>query len=160
MKARAFRYMLPAKTGILTLKWENDKVTATNPEGQYSQLNASQRRILEQLNRAEDGLLAAEISKTLGMTHAGVLFLLKPLLENGIVERVLLRGGGVLYYMPFKIAEKLSPTMEAAKTSVERKAGKRVQEMTLAELHEFSMALDESVKKPLFNWIFEGGWKR
>lgn len=160
MKAPTLRYVLPPRIGTLSLVWDKEKVIAKNPTGQLSELNSSQRKIVEQLNASQDGLLAAELSKNLGKTHAGVLFLLQPLLENGIVERVVLRGGGVLYYMPFRISVKLSREMEDAKTSIEVKAGKPVQEMTLEELYENSKGLEDTVKKPLFGWIFEGGWKK
>lgn len=123
-------------------------------------MNDSQRKIVDQLNGASEGLLASEMSKTLGTTHAGVLFLLKPLLENGIIERIALRGGGVLYYMPYKIAENLSPEVDAAKIAIEKETGKRVQDMSLTELYESSRNLDNQTKKVLLGWIFEGGWKR
>ena len=103
--------------------------------------------------------MASEMSQKLGVTPAGVLFLLKPLLEAGIVVRQPLRGGGVLYYMPYRLSEKLSPPLEAAKLQVEEKAVKPLQSMTLQELRELTTDLTEDKRRSLFGWALEGGGK-
>jgi DNA-binding transcriptional ArsR family regulator len=153
------KFLLPKKNGIVSLTWTEGHLVAVGPTGQSLGLNDNQQRLMRDLNGASEGMLASEMSQKLGVTPAGVLFLLKPLLEAGIVVRQPLRGGGVLYYMPYKLSEKLSPPLEAAKLQVEEKAGKSLQDMTLLELRELTADLPEDTRRSLFSWALEGGWK-
>jgi DNA-binding transcriptional ArsR family regulator len=153
------KLFLHKKNGIVSLTWAEGRLLAVGPNGHSVGLNDNQQLLMRDLNRASEGMLASEMSQKLGVTPAGVLFLLKPLLEAGIVVRQPLRGGGVLYYTPYKLSEKLSPPLEAAKLRVEEKAGKPLQEITLQELREHTADLPEDTRRSLFSWALEGGWK-
>ncbi len=92
------------------------------------------------------------------MSHAGVLFLLKPLQGANLIERVPLRGGGVLYYTIARVAQKLSPELAEVKTALEKKKGKRIEDYDVRELHEATKDLPPDTRRALLNWVLDGGW--
>lgn len=154
---------LPPKVGQITLIRLGDgfKLKGT-PALQCNELQLSdnQAAILRKINISSDGLIAAEIAREMRMTHAGVLFLLKPLLDAGFIMRVPLPGGGVIYYSPFEIKTELSPVLEQAKEELERRSGKSICTMSVQEFYEGTENLRPEIKNALRNWALEGGWKR
>ena len=131
------RLELPRKTGVVSIVKTPEGFRAEAPGQAPLAINESQARILNDLDDAPEGLIAAELSERLGMTHSGVLFLLKPLQSAGLVERATLRGGGVLYYTKARITQKLSPELAQAKSTLEKKRGKRLEEFQLHEICEW-----------------------
>ena len=152
------RLELPRKTGIVSIVKTPEGFRAEAPGQAPLAINESQARILRDLGDAPEGLIAAELSERLGMTHSGVLFLLKPLQTAGLVERATLRGGGVLYYTKARIAQKLSPELAEVKTALENRKGKKLEDFELRELHQETKDLPTNVRKALLNWALDGGW--
>lgn len=152
---------LPSKRGLCTLVrvekgYKMEIENAVTPV----MLTESQGQILKNLDETRDGLIAAELARKLGMTHAGILYLLKPLLERGIVERVPLKGGGVLYYSNFDIKEeRLSAMLEEFRKRMEEKIGKPIEKISLEELAREIQDLPESDRRVFTNWVLDGGWK-
>jgi len=153
---------LPPKKGFYTLvrvekgfKMEIDSLTSPLV------LTESQGQILKQLDESGEGMIAAELAKKLGMTHAGILYLLKPLIEAGIVERVPLKGGGILYYSNFDIIEeKLSPELQEIRRKMEERTKKPLQKISIEELTQEIQYLPESQRRAFINWVLDGGWKK
>jgi len=152
------RFDLPRKVGKIMIVNTMDGLRV-EAEGRSSLvINESQAKILRELDDASEGLIATELSKRLGMTHSGILFLLKPLQSAGLVERVTLRGGGVLYYTKARIAQRLSPELAEVKNGLEKKRGKLIELFELQELYEETKGLPPETRKALLNWVLDGGW--
>ncbi|MDG7011589.1 MAG: MarR family transcriptional regulator [Nitrososphaerota archaeon] len=152
------RLELPRKTGIVSIVKTPKGFRAEAPGETPLAINESQARILKDLGDAPEGLIAAELSERLGMTHSGVLFLLKPLQTAGLVERATLRGGGVLYYTKARITQKLSAELAEVKAVLEKRRGKNLEDFELRELYEETKDLAPNVRKALVNWVLDGGW--
>jgi len=124
-------------------------------------LTESQGQILKQLDDTNDGLIAAELARKLGMTHAGILYLLSPLVEKGIVERIPLRGGAVLYYSVYDIKEEeLSPALQDVRKRIEKETKKPIQKISVEELAREIHDLPQPERRVFINWVLDGGWKR
>ncbi len=137
----------------------NDGIRAVGEGREPLEINESQAKILKELDGATEGLIATELSERLGLTHSGVLFLLKPLQTAGLIQRAMLRGGGVLYYTTARITQKLSPELVAAKIALEKKKGKKIELFELHELYAETKDLPPITRKALLNWVLDGGWK-
>ena len=99
-------------------------------------------------------------SKGLGMTRVGTLFLLKPLIQANLVERVATKGESILYYAPIAVGTKRSSNLESIKKEVEEAVKKQIREMGARELYQVLRAYPQGVKNAILNWLLDGGWIR
>ena len=151
------KFQLPRRTGYITGTWKNKSLRILSSEGEPVPLNQSQAHILRELNRAEEGLTASELASRLGLTHAGVIFLMRTLVENDFVQRATLRGGGVLYYLTSSLREEPSDEVRGAIMEIERRSGKKVNSLGVKELAALSRDLPPSLRHPLIDWLLSGG---
>jgi DNA-binding transcriptional ArsR family regulator len=151
------RFQLPEKRGHITGLWDSKKkLSVVRAEGAPITLNENQGQILRQLSRSEDGLIATELAERLGMTHAGVIFLMKPLVESGLVERTVLRGGGVLYYMTTVLREEPSAEVKQAITRIEEKFGKKIDTLGIKQLAQYTKELPADLRRTMLDWLLLG----
>lgn len=161
MKTSPFkvRIELPPKAGNVSIINGREGIRVEVPEREPFTINENQAKILRELDQAPEGLIAAELSRRLGMTHAGVLFLMKALQSANLVDRATLQGGGVLYYTTARVTQKLSPELAQVKAELEKKHGKQIENFRITELNDAIKELPAETRDALKNWLLDGGWQ-
>ncbi len=156
----AVKVQLPTKRGKVTLLVDRNDLKVIKGGVELRKINDNQARILRKLAEAPEGMVAAELSKGLGMTRVGALFLLKPLIQAKLVERVAIKGESILYYAPIEVRTKRSSNLESIKKEVEEAVKKQIREMGAQELYQTLRAYPKGVKNAILNWLLDGGWIR
>ncbi len=156
----AVKVQLPTKRGKVTLLVERNDLKVIKGGVELRKINDNQARILRKLAEAPEGMVAAELSKGLGMTRVGALFLLKPMIQAKLVERVATKGESILYYAPIEVRTKRSSNLESIKKEVEEAVKKQIREMGARELYQALRAYPKGVKNAILNWLLDGGWIR
>ncbi len=154
------KVQLPTKKGKVTLLVDRNDLKVIKGGVELRKINDNQARILRKLAEAPEGMIAAELSKGLGMTRVGTLFLLKPLIQAKLVERVATKGESILYSAPIEVRTKRSSNLESIKKEVEEAVKKQIREMGARELYQALRAYPQGVKNAILNWLLDGGWIR
>ena len=151
---------LPTKTGTITLLVDRNDLKVIKGGVELRKINDNQARILRKLAEAPEGMVVAELSKGLGMTRVGALFLLKPLIHAKLIERIVAKGGSILYYVLIEDGTKRSSNLESIKKGVEEAVKKQIREMGARKLYEALRSNPQGVKNAILNWLLDGGWIR
>lgn len=151
------RFQLPKRKGVTVGLWGRRGLSVTGPEGKEISLNESQGLILRELDKSPEGLIATELAERLGISHPGVIFLLKPLLSAGVVERASLRGGGVLYYMSTVLREEPSPEVKEAIAHIGLNSGKKIEDLGVKDLARYAVGLPADLRRAVLDWLLIGG---
>jgi predicted transcriptional regulator len=154
----AVKVQLPTKRGKVTLLVDRSDLKVIKGGVELRKITDNQARILRKLAEAPEGMVAAELSKGLGMTRVGAIFLLKPLIQAKLVERVATKGESILYYAPIAVGTKRSSNLESIKKEVEEAVKKQIREMGARELYQTLRAYPQGVKNAILNWLLDGGW--
>ncbi|MGA2199617.1 MAG: hypothetical protein ABSG45_06735 [Nitrososphaerales archaeon] len=154
------RFQLPEKRGHIVGVWNRNKLNVARDSRDSITLNENQGHLLRELSKSEDGMIASEIAEKLGVTHAGVIFLMKPLVSSGLVERALLRGGGVLYYMTTTFREEPSAEVKAAMTKLEQQTGQKIDSLGVKQLAQYAKELPADLRRSLLDWLLLGETSR
>jgi DNA-binding MarR family transcriptional regulator len=104
----------------------------------------SQGRILTEL-RQKKAMTPTQISEAVGMTPAAVIYNLKPLVKEGVVERYPLPGGTVFYVLRWEVDVDLSPALKAKIEPYVSRAGgwSQLAKVPMGRLREELGALSE-----------------
>jgi len=152
------KVQLPTKTGTITLLVDRNDLKVIKGGVELRKINDNQARILRKLAEAPEGMVLAELSKGLGMTRVGALFLLKPLINAKLIERIVAKGGSILYYVLIEDGTKRSSNLESIKKGVEEAVKKQIREMGARKLYEALRSYPQGVKNAILNWLLDGGW--
>jgi len=128
------RFPRPRRQGVKGF-WEGRKFLISKGEDVVYEFYEAPGRLLDKLIRMQ-AATPKELSKELGITAAGILYNMQPLLQSGIVQKKEFPGGSAYYYVCWEIELELSPILKKKLIKVEEKYGglNAVTQLSLAKL--------------------------
>jgi len=102
--------------------WEGRKFLISKGEKITYEFSEAQGRLLDKLIRRQ-AATPKELSRELGITTAGILYNMQPLLQSGIIQKKEFPGGSVYYYISWEVEPELSPVLKKKLNKVVERHG-------------------------------------
>jgi len=129
-------FPLPERQGFKGF-WEGRKFLISKGDDIVHEFSEAQGRLLDKLIRKQ-AATPKELSKELGITTAGILYNMQPLLQSGIIQKKEFPGGSAYYYVCWEIEPELSPVLKEKLIKVVEKYGglNAVTQLSLTKLEQ------------------------